>query len=49
MILFKLNLTTLNLASFLEAAGVEVKIGLSLKLNHHKEIYIACLSPSNAL
>ena len=31
----------LNWASFLEAAGAVLKIGLSLKLNHHLEIQLA--------
>jgi hypothetical protein len=35
MIIFELILTTYT---FLEAAGAGVKIGLNLKLNHHKQI-----------
>jgi len=38
MIIFEYILATLNRASFLEAAGEVVQIGLSLKPNHHKQI-----------
>jgi hypothetical protein len=33
--------TTFELSSFLEAAGAVLKIGLSLKSNHHQEIKLA--------
>jgi len=39
-------LPLLNQALFLEAAGAVLKIGLSLKPNHHQEIELAKIFPS---
>jgi len=41
LLIFELILTTFELSIFIEAAGAELKIGLSLKLNHHREIKLA--------
>jgi len=38
MIIFWLILTSFESSSFLEEAGTALKIGLSLKPNHHGEI-----------
>jgi hypothetical protein len=38
MIIFASNMTTFKLSVVFQAAGAVVKIGSSLKPNHHKEI-----------
>jgi len=38
LLIFELILNSLNPASFLEATGAVLKIGLSIKPNHHQEI-----------
>jgi hypothetical protein len=49
MIIFESILTTFKASSVFEAAGTLLKIGLRLKLNHHRQIWLAKISETQCI